>query len=50
MLKKNKQFFNYFVEHFKPNPESYLTIPDITKSFMRKNNFFMAKKLTNTKG
>ena len=39
--KKNKEFFNYFVEHFKPNPERYLTIPEIAKSFMRKNNFLM---------
>ena len=38
--KTNKQFFNYF-EHFKPNPGSYLTIPDIAKSFMKKNNLFM---------
>ena len=39
-VKKNKQFFNYFVEHLQPYPENYLTIPDIVKSFMRKNNFF----------
>ena len=39
--KKNKQFFNYFVQHFKQYPENYLTIPDIVQSFMRKNHFFI---------
>ena len=55
--KTNKQFFNYF-EHFKPIPGSYLTIPDIAKSFMKKNNLFMEtnaqikwdKEITNKNG
>ena len=38
--KTNKQFFNYFSEHFKPNRESYRTIPDIVKTFMKKNSLF----------
>ena len=38
--KTNKQFFNYFSQHFKPNRESYRTIPDIVKTFMKKNSLF----------
>ena len=38
--KTNKQFFNYFAEHFKTNLESHRTIPDIAKSFLKKNSLF----------
>ena len=39
--KTNEQFYNYFAERTKPNPESYLTISQISKSFMKKSNLFM---------
>ena len=39
--KTNKQFFNYFSEYFKPNQEMHLSIPEISKSFMKKNSLLM---------
>ena len=39
--KTNEQFYNYFVEHFKHNPESHSRLSEISKSFLEENNPFM---------
>ena len=39
--KNSEQFFNYFVEHFQQNPESYSKISEISKSFLEEKNQFL---------
>ena len=39
--KNSEQFFNYFVEHFQQNLESYSKISEISKSFLEEKNQFL---------